>query len=139
VKLPHLDHWIESRRQAASRYDALIERYQLGNFFAPPAVRPDLKHSFNQYVIRVAGGQRDALMRHLKADQIGCEVYYPIPLHLQESLAYLGHREGSFPVSEAAARSVLALPMFPELTQDQQERVVATCAAFARQGSRMAA
>jgi dTDP-4-amino-4,6-dideoxygalactose transaminase len=139
VKLPHLDRWVEARRKAAGRYDDLIAEYQLGDFLKPPVVRPNLKHSFNQYVVRVAGGQRDALMRHLKNENIGCEVYYPIPLHLQECLSYLGHEEGSFPASERASRCVLALPMYPELTAEQQRRVIATCAAFARQRSRRAA
>jgi dTDP-4-amino-4,6-dideoxygalactose transaminase len=72
-------------------------------------------------------------MQHLKSRQIGCEVYYPRPLHLQECLWNLGHAEGDFPVSEEASRSVLALPMFPELTAEQQRRVIAECAAFVSQ------
>jgi len=87
----------------------------------------------------VSGGQRDALVRHLKAEGIGCEVYYPVPLHLQECLAYLGHVAGDFPASEEASRTVLALPMYPELTAEQQERVIGSCAAFLGQRSRRAA
>jgi dTDP-4-amino-4,6-dideoxygalactose transaminase len=94
---------------------------------------------FNQYVVRVARGQRDALLRHLRADKIGCEVYYPIALHLQECLAFLGHREGEYPVSEEASRCVLALPMFPELTLEQQDRVMQSCANFVRKQVRLAA
>ena len=82
---------------------------------------------------------RDGLLRQLKAEQIGCDIYYPVPLHLQECLAHLGHREGDFPVSEEACRSVLALPMFPELTFDQQARVIDTCASFLRGRARQAA
>jgi dTDP-4-amino-4,6-dideoxygalactose transaminase len=139
VKLPHLDRWTEARQTAARRYDNLIGEYHLGDHLTRPVVRRDRKHSFNQYVVKVAAGQRDGLMRHLKSDGVGCEVYYPVPLHLQESLAFLGHREGNFPVSEEASRCVLALPIFPEITADQQERVVSSCAAFLRQRSRMAA
>lgn len=139
VKLPHLDTWIAARQQAALRYDSLIGDYGIEGQLTRPTVRPDLLHSFNQYVVRVAGGQRDALMRHLKNEGVGCEVYYPVPLHLQESLAYLGYRDGSFPISEEASRCVLALPMFPELTGEQQERVVNVCAGFLRQRTRLAA
>jgi dTDP-4-amino-4,6-dideoxygalactose transaminase len=139
VKLPHVERWIEGRQTAARRYDALIEENHLGQFLERPVVRPQRRHVFNQYVVRVAQGQRDALRRHLQAEKIGCEVYYPVPLHLQPCLAFLGHGEGDFPASEAASRSVLALPMYPELTADQQRRVIQCCAAFVRQRGRLAA
>lgn len=139
VKLPHVDRWIEGRQTAAQRYDALIDEYHLGHFLERPVHRPHRRHSFHQYVVRVAQNQRDALIRHLKADGIGCDVYYPIPLHRQECLAYLGYAEGTFPTSEEACRSVLALPMFPELTQEQQRTVVQSCATFLRQRARIAA
>ena len=139
VKLPHLDRWIEARRAAAARYDALLDEYHLGGFLARPVVRPQRLHTFNQYVVRVANGQRDGLVRHLKSENIGCEIYYPMPLHLQESLAHLGYGEGDFPASEGASRSVLALPMYPELTAEQQRRVVQSCAGFLRQRVRLAA
>jgi dTDP-4-amino-4,6-dideoxygalactose transaminase len=89
--------------------------------------------------VRVARGQRDALARHLSAEKIGCEIYYPVPMHLQECLSYLGYRAGDFPASEEAAGCVLALPMFPEITVDQQRRVVQSCAAFVRKQARLAA
>jgi dTDP-4-amino-4,6-dideoxygalactose transaminase len=139
VKLRHVPAWIEGRRRAAERYHALIADHQLGGFLRRPARLPNGTHTFNQYVVRVAGGHRDALVKHLKDNGIGCEVYYPLPLHLQECLASLGHRPGDFPAGEAAAAAVLALPMFPEITGDQQLRVVETCAAFARQSARRAA
>jgi dTDP-4-amino-4,6-dideoxygalactose transaminase len=139
VKLPHLDRWTTARQAAAHRYDLMIDEHHLGDFLSRPVVQPHRRHVFNQYVVRVANGQRDALVRHLKKDGIGCEVYYPVPLHLQECLAYLGHFPGDFPVSEEASRCVLALPMFPELTAEQQERVMHSCATFARQSSRAAA
>jgi dTDP-4-amino-4,6-dideoxygalactose transaminase len=139
VKLPCIDRWTLARQAAAHRYDALIEEHRLGHFLQRPVVRPQRRHVFNQYVVRVTGGQRDALAGHLKSEGIGCEVYYPIPLHLQECLAFLGHVAGDFPASEEASRTVLALPMFPELTAAQQERVIGRCAAFLRQRSWRAA
>lgn len=139
VKLPYVDRWTEARQEAARHYDALIEDHQLSHFLERPIVRPNCRHVFHQYVVRVAGGRRDALVRHLKAENIGCEVYYPMPLHLQKCLAYLGHEPGDFPASEAASECVMALPMFPELTLEQQERVMRSCTAFLRQQTRIAA
>jgi len=139
VKLPHLERWIEARQDAARRYDALLDEYRLGDVLAGPVVHPQRRHTFNQYVVSVANGQRDGLVRHLKSEGIGCEIYYPVPLHLQECLSFLGHRDGDFPVSERASRAVLALPMFPELTIDQQRRVIQSCASYLRQRTRLAA
>lgn len=139
IKLPHLDTWLDNRVAAAKRYDGLIEDQHLGTFLSRPVVRPKRRHTFNQYVVRVADGQRDALMRHLKSEGIGCEVYYPLPLHRQECLRNLGYGPGDFPASEEACRSVLALPMFPEITVDQQRRVVASVANYLRQRTRLAA
>jgi dTDP-4-amino-4,6-dideoxygalactose transaminase len=139
VKLPHLDTWIQRRQAAAQRYDALIDEYHLANYLDRPNSRPNRRHTFNQYVVRVARGERDALVRHLKSENIGCEIYYPMPLHLQECLRYLGHRPGDFPASEEASRCVLAFPMFPEITADQQRRVVGSCSAFVRRSVRRAA
>jgi dTDP-4-amino-4,6-dideoxygalactose transaminase len=139
VKLPHVERWIEERRAVARVYDALIEEQHLTSFLERPLALPGLRHTFNQYVVRVAGGRRDALVRHLKAEHIGCEIYYPIPLHLQECLRHLGYREGDFPASEEACKCVLALPIFPGLTEEQQGRVIGSCAAFCRQQARRAA
>jgi dTDP-4-amino-4,6-dideoxygalactose transaminase len=139
VKLRHLDNWIAGRQHAADRYDGLIAELGLDALLTRPVRRPDRTHTFNQYVVRVAGGQRDALVRHLKENSVGCDIYYPLPLHLQDCLADLGHRPGDFPVSEAAAAAVLALPMFPEITAEQQRRVVDVLATFARQYARRAA
>lgn len=133
VKLPHLDSWTAARQKAAARYDALIAQHGLTELLQRPKALPNRRHVFNQYVVRVAGNQRDGLIRHLQANKIGCEIYYPIPLHLQECFTNLGHREGDFPVSEQAARNVLALPMYAELTVAQQEHVIQTCATYLKQ------
>src|SRR5262249_17867105 len=139
VKLPYLEDWIAARQAAAHRYDALIEEHHLSRFLERPIVRPHNRHVFHQYVVRVADGERDALVRHLRADHIGCEIYYPVPLHEQEALAFLGYHSEDFPASEEASRCVMALPMFPELTIDQQRRVVQSCANFLRMRARLAA
>jgi dTDP-4-amino-4,6-dideoxygalactose transaminase len=139
VKLPQVERWIEARRAAARRYEALIDDYHLGPFLRRPVVQSQRRHVFNQYVVRVEQYQRDALVRYLRANNIGCEIYYPVPLHLQECLAYLGYQEGDFPASEEACRQVLALPMYPELEEEQQHRVIQTCAAFLRHRTRKAA
>jgi dTDP-4-amino-4,6-dideoxygalactose transaminase len=139
VKLPHLEEWTAARQAAAAHYDALIDEQHLSGFLARPARAKDRRHVFNQYVVRVGDGLRDALVKHLKADNVACEIYYPVPLHKQECLAHLGYRDGDFPASEEASRSVLALPIFPEITAEQQRRVVASCAAFLRQRARLAA
>jgi dTDP-4-amino-4,6-dideoxygalactose transaminase len=139
VKLPHLDRWIGNRQAVAARYDALIEEHHLSHFLERPIRRPHRRNTFNQYVVRVANGQRDALVRHLKAEHIGCEIYYPLALHQQECLRHLGYRTGDFPASEEAAREVLALPIYPELTAEQQRRVIQSCAGFLRHQVRRAA
>jgi dTDP-4-amino-4,6-dideoxygalactose transaminase len=139
VKLPHVDRWISDRQTVAKRYDALIEENHLGQFLKRPMVRPQRRHTFNQYVVRVADGERDGLVRHFKSEHIGCEIYYPVPVHSQECLAYLGHQDGDFPAAEEACRSVLALPMYPELNIDQQRRVINSCVTYLRKRSRMAA
>jgi dTDP-4-amino-4,6-dideoxygalactose transaminase len=139
VKLPHLERWIQARQTVAGRYDMLLEEEHLTGFLERPLVRSQRRHTFNQYVVRVARGERDKLVRHLKSEQIGCEIYYPLPLHLQECLRFLGYRTGDFPAAEEACATVLALPMYPELTMEQQRRVVQSCASFLRQRTRRAA
>jgi dTDP-4-amino-4,6-dideoxygalactose transaminase len=139
VKLPFVDRWIESRQAAAQRYDALIDEYHLGHFLTRPVVRPERRHGFGYYVVRVADNQRDSLFRHFKTEHIGCDIYYPVPLHLQECLAYLGHAPGDFRISEQACNEVLALPIYPEIVAEQQRRVMSSCANFLRQRARMAA
>jgi dTDP-4-amino-4,6-dideoxygalactose transaminase len=139
VKLPYLEGWLAARQTLARRYDGLIDELHLGHFIQSPIVRPQRRHTFNQYTVRVADGERDALVRHLKAEHVGCEIYYPLPLHRQECLAYLGYHEGDLPVTEEACRSVLSLPIYPELTIDQQRRVIQSCANYLRKRTRLAA
>ena len=122
VKLRHLDEWTAARQRNARTYDALFEEAGLaGTKIKLPAVKQN-RHIFNQYVIQVEN--RDALMAHLKQNGIGTEIYYPVPMHLQKCFARLGYSGGSLPVSEHAANTTLALPIYPELTAEQQEMVV---------------
>jgi dTDP-4-amino-4,6-dideoxygalactose transaminase len=139
VKLPYLERWIADRQAVAGRYHVLIEQQGLGDLLQRPVIAPECRHVFNQYTVRVADGLRDSMVQHLKRERIGCEIYYPVPLHLQECLSHLGYERGDFPMSEEASRCVLSLPIFPELTAQQQERVIQSCAAFLRQGMRRAA
>ena len=119
AKLPHLDDWTAARQRNAKRYDQLFR--EAGLPVGLPKVVAD-RHIFNQYVIRVSG--RDELQRHLQKQGVGTEVYYPVPMHLQECFAYLGHRAGAFPESERAAKETLALPAYPEVTEPQARFVV---------------
>jgi dTDP-4-amino-4,6-dideoxygalactose transaminase len=128
VKLRHLPAWTAARREAAARYDALFAEYDLRDWVVTPVERRGRFHVYNQYVIRVPEARRDALRAHLTERRIGTEIYYPIPLHLQSCFAALGHAPGDFPESEAAARQTLALPLYPELTEPAQRRVVAAIA-----------
>jgi dTDP-4-amino-4,6-dideoxygalactose transaminase len=132
VKLPHLESWNEQRRQRAATYDRLLADAGLVAKNNSP-VRPlqtfsHALHVFHQYVIRVK--RREELRKFLADRKIGTEVYYPIPLHLQPCFAYLGYSVGDLPESERAAREVLALPMFPELTEAEQKCVVEAIAEF---------
>ena len=120
VKLRHLDRWSEKRAKNAALYDQLFEGAKLTRPYRDARTR----HIYNQYVIRLP--QRDALRQHLADRGVGTEIYYPVPLHLQQCFAPLGYREGDMPQSEAAAREVLALPIYPELTEEQI-RYVAAC------------
>ena len=130
VKLPYVDRWNDARAAIAGRYDSMLEEHHLTGLLTRPTDRKFGKHCFNQYVVRVADGQRDVLRKHLADDSVGTEIYYPLPLHLQKVFSYLGHRAGDFPVTEQACKEVLALPMFPELTLEQQRRVVESCLSY---------
>jgi dTDP-4-amino-4,6-dideoxygalactose transaminase len=128
IKLRHLDAWTAGRQRNAAWYDAALARAGLGDALETPRSTPGVRHIFNQYVLRSRG--RDALRAHLAAAGVGTEIYYPVPLHLQQCFAYLGHRHGDFPESERAAAETLALPIYPELTETQLQYVVETIAAF---------
>ncbi|HZP17484.1 MAG TPA: DegT/DnrJ/EryC1/StrS family aminotransferase, partial [Terriglobales bacterium] len=153
VKLKHIEEWNRQRRERAELYDRLLAEAGL---CSPPRTRasvtkrssaagagtprsapapvqrlqtsPHAFHVFHQYVIRVE--RRDELRKFLSARGIGTEVYYPLPLHLQPVFAFLGYRKGDLPESERAGEEVLALPMFPELTEAEQRRVVQEIAEF---------
>ena len=129
VKFPSLDRWSEERAQKAAFYSKLLNEADLSFPLTPPLVREDGRHIFHQYVIRVPGN-RDALTEHLKTRGVGSKVYYPIPLHLQTCFNYLGYKEGQFPQSESAAKETLALPVYPELTDEQQVYVVESIKGF---------
>jgi dTDP-4-amino-4,6-dideoxygalactose transaminase len=130
VKLPHLPGWSANRQRNADRYDRLFSERELLDRIRVPARPVDRCHIFHQYVVRVPN--RDRVRAHLDQAGIGTEVYYPVPFHLQECFASLGHRAGEFPVAEAAAREVLALPIYPELTEAQQCAVVDALASAVR-------
>jgi dTDP-4-amino-4,6-dideoxygalactose transaminase len=130
VKLKHLDGWHEGRRRNAADYRSLFEQAGLLDRVTLPFERAGVYHIYNQFVIRVANGRRDALVEHLKGHDIGCEIYYPVPCHLQGCFAEHGWKPGDFPEAERAARETLALPIYPELTLEQKTAVVETIAEF---------
>jgi len=135
VNLRYLPERNRLRREAALRYHELFEAVGVAESGVYPehgVVLPrelaGANHAWHQYVIRSA--QRDGLREFLSNQQIGSEIYYPVPLHRQKALEFLGYSEGSFPEAERAAREVLALPIFPEIRPDEQERVVGAIAEF---------
>jgi dTDP-4-amino-4,6-dideoxygalactose transaminase len=130
IKLKHLDAWSAGRQRNAAYYDAAFARAQLGDAVVTPRAPSGARHIYNQYVIRVR--DRDALRQHLAGVGVGTEIYYPVPLHVQQCFAHLGGRAGDFPLSEQAAAQTLALPIFPELAQGQLQYVVDSIAAYFR-------
>lgn len=127
VKLKHLENWTAARQRNAQRYNSLLDEYDLLDAIIPPAELLHGRHVYNQYCVRIPE-KRDAVLSGLRARQIGCAIYYPRPLHLQTCFANLGYQPGSLPIAEQAAREALALPVYPELTEAQQERVVRSIA-----------
>jgi dTDP-4-amino-4,6-dideoxygalactose transaminase len=133
VKLRHLDDWTAGRRANAATYRRLFR--DAGLVVAPgddrpdgvvlPTERPGVRHVYNQFVVRTR--RRDELRAHLQENGVGCEVYYPVPFHLQECFAHLGYSRGDFPAAECAATHTLALPIYPELSEEQMARVVGCC------------
>jgi len=130
VKLPRLDAWTTARQENAARYAALFAEHDLGGRVVAPTDEPRGRHVWNQFVIRINDGSRDALRKHLTDHGVGTEIYYPVPLHLQKCFAHLGWRRGDLPETERAAEQTLALPIFPELRVDEQRTVVGRIAAF---------
>jgi len=126
VKLPHLDDWSEARRRNAAYYD---EKFK-GTAVKIPYISPDCVTIYNQYCIRVP--KRDELLAHLQKNKIGCEVYYPVPMHLQECFKYLGYTQGDFPEAEKAAKEIMAIPVYPELTDQMKDYVVESILSFLR-------
>jgi dTDP-4-amino-4,6-dideoxygalactose transaminase len=130
VKLPHLDAWSAARARNAAFYDAAFQREQLGEAVLRPHASLGVRHIYNQYVLRVR--ERDALRQYLAAAGVGTEIYYPVPLHLQQCFAYLGGKAGDYPQAERAAVETLALPIYPELSETQLQYVVDCIAAYYR-------
>jgi dTDP-4-amino-4,6-dideoxygalactose transaminase len=121
VKLKYLDQWSRRRQENAKLYRTLFAESGLGGIKLP--VEKENRHIYNQFVIQVPE-KRDELRRFLQQEEIGTEIYYPVPLHLQKCFAYLNYKKGDCPVSERAATHTLALPIYPELTDDQQTYLV---------------
>ncbi|MFO0872153.1 MAG: DegT/DnrJ/EryC1/StrS family aminotransferase [Pirellulales bacterium] len=124
VKLRHLDAWTQARRDNAARYQQLFRTAGLDDLLTLPTENPLCGHVWNQFTIRVPHGRRDSIRARLQQRGIGSEVYYPVPLHLQQCFASLGYQPGDLPHTERAAAEVLSLPIFPELTASEQQRVV---------------
>jgi len=130
IKLDHLETWTHQRQVHAERYFELFSELSLGKLLTLPRAASGRRHVWNQYVVRVPDGRRDALREHLTRHKIGTQIYYPIPLHRQECFSDLGYEPGSLPETERAARETLALPIFPEMTIAEQQAVVRQIAAF---------
>jgi dTDP-4-amino-4,6-dideoxygalactose transaminase len=128
VKLKHLDSWTKGRQERAALYAQLFDQYKLLDFITPPQAPPSFGHVYNQYVIRCEN--RDRLRDYLQEQGVPTAIYYPEPLHLQPAFDYLKYAEGSMPESEKACTDTLALPVYPELPLEDQERVVQTVSEF---------
>ena len=124
VKLRHLDEWSDGRARNASYYDSRFA----GTPVTPPARTPEARHIYNQYTIRVA--RRDDLVTYLREREIGCAIYYPVPLHLQKCFSTLGYAEGDMPESEAAAAESVSIPVFSLLTEEELDHVATTILGF---------
>jgi len=129
VKLKYLDQWTAARQSNAAFYTKAIESNKATRSVITPPPIVESRHIFNQFVLRVK--DRDGLKDFLKVNQIGTEIYYPVPMHLQKCFVDLGHKVGDFPHSEEAALTTIAIPIYPELSDAQKQHVVNTLAAFA--------
>jgi len=130
VKLAHLDDWHAARQRNAAYYDRAFAAAGLGGRVITPTALPGYRHIYNQYIVRVP--ERDRLRAYLGECGVGSEVYYPVPLHMQECFAYLGYQPEDCPESARAARETLALPIFPDLTEIQLQHVVDSVATFVK-------
>lgn len=130
VKLAYLDEWTEARGTNAARYEKLFADANLADCIITPKTVGNRRHVWNQYVVRVLGGKRDELRAYLAECKIGTDIYYPLGLHQQECFAYLGYRAEDLPQTLKAAREVLALPIYPELTAEEQIYLVEKVRAF---------
>jgi len=128
IKLRHLDEWNARRQAIAARYNELFA----GTDIITPEIPAGGRHVFYCYAIRVTGGRRDALRAHLTERGIGTQIHYPVPIHMQEAAQFLGYRKGDLPVTEKVAGEVLSLPMYPELTDGQIDRVATGVTEFMR-------
>jgi len=128
VKFQYLDQWSAARQRNAAWYRAAFSQYDLSSHVTLPTEKPNVRHIYNQFMIRIR--DRDGLKQHLAAANVGTEIYYPVPLHLQACFKDFGYKVGDCPQAEAAANEVLALPIYPELTQDQIQYVVDSIARF---------
>jgi dTDP-4-amino-4,6-dideoxygalactose transaminase len=131
VKLRYLDGWTEGRQDNAGYYDAAFSKAGIADHVATPRAMPGYRHIYNQYVLRVKS--RDELRARLADNRVGSEIYYPVPLHMQKCFDYLGYRPDDCPESALAASETVAIPIYPELTREQQDCVVDTITQFYRQ------
>ncbi|OQY09542.1 MAG: transcriptional regulator [Marinitoga sp. 4572_148] len=130
IKLKHLDEYIEKRINIARNYDELFKKYSLTENIEYPEVFEDKSHVYHQYVITLKEGNRDKLREFLAEKEIGTSIYYPKGLHQQKCFEYLGYKKGDFPVTERATETTLAIPIFPEITYEEQEYVVKSIKEF---------
>jgi dTDP-4-amino-4,6-dideoxygalactose transaminase len=128
IKLKSLDQWTLGRQRNARRYAVLFQEYNLLDAIELPVVLPGRRHVYNQYCVRVLDGRRDQVLKSLREQKVGCAIYYPKPLHLQTCFADLGYKAGMLPHSERASSEVLALPIYAELSAEDQEQVVRSIA-----------
>ncbi|QGJ69421.1 putative pyridoxal phosphate-dependent enzyme [Planctomycetales bacterium 10988] len=130
IKMPHLERWTRMRLTNAMRYQSLFFECGLDQILKLPEVAPDRRHVWNQYIVAVPDGKRDALRAHLAKHKIGSEIYYPVPVHKQECFNDLETAQVDLPITDEAALSTIALPIFPELKPVQQWQVVSAIAEF---------
>ena len=129
IKLKHLDSWTAARQKNAEEYRKIFAGSAIGDQVVLPTEAPfSSRHIYNQFSIRVKGGRRNDVKAALQAAGVGCDIYYPVPLHMQECFAALGYKKGDLPVSETVADEILALPIYPESTTAMREYVVSTIA-----------